>query len=741
MTSIRRGIGSALAAFLLAAMLAPALCSAQEPRVGLVLSGGAAKGFAHVGAIRVLEEAGLPVDIVTGTSMGAVIGGLYAIGYTPDAIEDVVLHQDWAALFSDAGPRSALDIERRADADRRLVALPLENGSVRLPSGVIEGQQVLGLLARLTWDYHPVTDFSRLPRSFASVVMDLRTGEAVALKEGSLPLAIRASMSIPALFEPVVIDGRTLVDGGLVRNLPATDALDLGADVLVCVDVSEPPPDEEFSAGTLLDVVLRTAFLRGEAATREERGYCDVLIEPELEGLGAFAFDAAAEWIGRGEAAARAVRSEITALTERIDRPPTEPPSAPQAAPVELVAVEVEGGSADGARLVRQRLGLDLPVVVTPTDVAKAIERVYGSREFSLVSYRALPVGEESPRQSLDPRRLRIRIEERRRDLFGFGFRYDSRERAALLFDVTLRNRLAYGSTTQMSVRLGRETQIALGYFDRIGVNSPTGIGATAEFTRVPIDAFPIPALQGSGGELDLFTADARFGWTVANAAYLRLGVNGEHLAARPDAESDSLTGGPLETIRRTFYSLQARVVADTRDDGVLPARGVFALFQAELADERIGSGADFRHYLVDLEAYVPIGGGFVLAGRAALTSGEGSDLPASRWTYLGGLYAPRVLPGRFFPLMGVGSQALVGRRGQFGRLGLRWMPKPDVFLELAGDVGSAGEEWTLGSDELQFGVGVTAGIRTPIGPVAVTFAGDELGDFPTVGFRLGPDF
>lgn len=733
--------GLALVAFLLAAVFSPTRCSAQDHRVGLVLSGGAAKGFAHVGAIRALEEAGLPVDVVTGTSMGAVIGGLYSIGYSPDAVEEIVVGQNWAALFSDAGPRNALDIERRLQADRTLISLPLENGSIRLPSGVIEGQRVLELLARLTWQYHHVTDFARLPRDFASVVMDLRTGEAVALTGGSLPLAIRASMSIPGLFEPVVIDGRTFVDGGLARNLPATDARELGADVLVCVDVSAPPPDEDFSAGTLLDVVLRTAFLRGETATREERKHCDVLIEPDVEDLGAFAFDAAEEWIRRGEAAARSAQPEIEALVERIGRPAADTIPAPRIEPVELVAVEVEGGSPEGARLVRQRLRLDLPVVLSPAEVTSAIERVHGSGEFSLVSYLVLPAATDGRDGGKGRRRLRIHIEERRRDLFGFGFRYDSRERAALLFDVTLRNRLAYGSTTRLGIRLGRETEIALEYFDRVGVSSPTGVGAAAGFTRVPIDAFPLPGPEGVGGELDLFTADAQAGWTVANAAFLRLGVHGEHVAARPDAETDTLTGASVGTVRETFYSLEARLVADTRDEGVLPTRGLRALVKAELADDGIGSGAEFRHYLADLEAYVPLGRTLTLIGRAALTSGRGADLPVSRLTFLGGLYAPQVLPGRFFPLAGAGSQELVGRRGQLGRLGLRWFLQPDVFLELAGDVGAAGEEWTLDTDELQFGLAVTAGIRTPIGPVALTFAGDELGDFPTVGFRLGPDF
>ena len=219
-----------------------------------------------------------------------------------------------------------LDIERRVESGETLLSVPFQGGGVTLPSGVVQGQRILELLARLTWPYHDVDDFTQLPRPYAALVMDLRTGEAVRLTSGSLPLAIRASMSIPTLFEPVELDGRTFVDGGLVRNLPAQDAIALGADVLVCVDVGEPPPEAEgFSPGSLLNIVLRAAFLRGEASTQEERQLCDVLIEPEAGGLGYFTFDAAEAWTRRGEMAARAVLPQVQALVERLGRPAGSP--------------------------------------------------------------------------------------------------------------------------------------------------------------------------------------------------------------------------------------------------------------------------------------------------------------------------------------------------------------------------------------------------------------------------------
>jgi len=747
----RGGVVLGLLAVLIGSFSAPAAAqrragaSGAEPSrratVGLVLSGGAAKGFAHVGALEVLEAAGLRIDIVTGTSMGAIVGGLYAIGYGPQSLERIVRRQDWADLFSDASPRSAIDIERRVQAGATLFSLPTDGGAIRLPGGVLEGQRVLELLARLTWPYHDVADFTELPRPFGAVVMDLKTGEAEALTGGSLPLAIRASMSIPGLFEPVRIGRKTFVDGGLARNLPATDAIELGADVLVCVDVSKPPPDEDFAPGSLLDIVLRTAFLRAEVSTRRQRLLCDVLIEPDVEDLGYFSFDDVDEWIRRGHDAATGVRGQLDSLVAALGRAPALPPT-PEAESVRLVEVAIEGASGRAEQLARRRLGLAIPGPVSPGELGRAIERVYGTGEFSLVSYRLLPAARTDGRRTTPrDRRLVVHARERQRDLLGFGFRYDSRERAALLFDLTLRNRLAFGSTTRFTTRLGRETRVGVEYFDRLGVDAPTGIGGGINYTRVPVDLFPGAERAAVRGEMRIYGAGLFASLAMANAAFLRIGLVGEYLRATPEVGADSLAGLPVETINETFHTVQAEVLADTRNRLVLPTRGVRAYLKAEFADEAIGSALTFQHYVADAEVFVPVSASFTVSVRGALTRGRGADLPLSRTTFVGGLYPPTVLPGRFLPLAGARSQELSGRSGQLARLGLRWMASEDVFFELAGDAGAAGDDWTLDGEELRFGLGLTAGLVTPIGPVAVTFAADETADLPRVGFSLGHTF
>ena len=212
----------------------------NPPKIGIALSGGAARGLAHIGVLKVLEQAGIPVDVIAGTSMGSVVGGLYALGYNADQLDTIVRAQDWFRLLTDPVDRRDLPVDRKIAADRIMLTLPIYRGGIHLPRSVVPGQRIWELLTRLTWSAHGVHDFHRLPTPFAAVATDLETGQAVVLDRGFLPDAIRASMALPSVFAPVELGGVVLIDGGVVRNLPAHDARALGADVLICSDVTDP---------------------------------------------------------------------------------------------------------------------------------------------------------------------------------------------------------------------------------------------------------------------------------------------------------------------------------------------------------------------------------------------------------------------------------------------------------------------------------------------------------------------
>ena len=235
---------------------------AQQVRkkVGLVLGGGGAKGAAEIGVLKVLEEADIPIDYIAGTSIGAIVGGLYAIGYNAAELDSLYRNQDWLFLLSDQVKRKSESFLSKDEREKYIIHVPLsEERKVTLPSGYVKGQNVVNLFSKLTVGYHHVDDFSTLPIPFRCVAIDLVDGKEVVLSSGSLPMAMRASMSIPGVFAPVEWNGMMLVDGGALNNLPADVVKEMGADIIICVDLSTGWKKKEDlkSASAVVDQLIR----------------------------------------------------------------------------------------------------------------------------------------------------------------------------------------------------------------------------------------------------------------------------------------------------------------------------------------------------------------------------------------------------------------------------------------------------------------------------------------------------
>jgi len=281
----------------------------RRPRIGLVLSGGGARGAAHAGILEVLEELHVPVDIVTGTSMGALVGGLYASGKTPEEILDILYNMDWSSAFKDKPPRNRLSFRRKTDEDGYFVkaTVGVRKGKIIIPKGAVQGQTITHLLRTFTLPVACVRDFDRLPTPFRCVAADIVSGEPVVLSSGDLALSMRASMSIPGVFEPVRIGKHLLVDGGIANNLPVNVARQMGADVIIAVDISTPMSPEENlkTALSILDQVSTLLTRRTTETQIKSLKTGDVLIVPDLGKITSADFDKAREAVLGGEKAAR----------------------------------------------------------------------------------------------------------------------------------------------------------------------------------------------------------------------------------------------------------------------------------------------------------------------------------------------------------------------------------------------------------------------------------------------------
>ena len=257
-----------------------------RPRIGLALSGGGARGGAHVGVLRALRDLGIPVDYIAGTSMGSVIGGFYASGLDEEQIATLAGEIDWGDLFDDSPSRDNRTFHRKRDDDLYLVKQKagLNDGQLELPMGLVQGQDIDLFLARTTLPVTHVEAFDELPIPFRAVATDMVTGAAVVLDHGSLADAIRASLSIPAAFAPIEIDGRLLVDGGVSQNLPVDAVRAMGADIVIAVDISTPLATREDLTSILSVTGQLAGFLtnRGTAEQIAKLGPSDILITPDL---------------------------------------------------------------------------------------------------------------------------------------------------------------------------------------------------------------------------------------------------------------------------------------------------------------------------------------------------------------------------------------------------------------------------------------------------------------------------
>ena len=377
-----------------------------RPRICLVLSGGGARGLAHIGVLKVLERLKVPIDCIAGTSMGAIVGGLYARGMTAEQIESTVRTVDWQEAFRDRPPRRDLAFRRKQDDRNFLVRLPigLKHGRFLLPKGLIQGQKLEQTLRRLTLPYREVANFDRLPTPFRAVATDLETGQPVIIGQGDLAEAMRASMSAPGVFAPVEDHGRLLVDGGLTENLPIDVARAMGADVLIVVDVSFPLQSRRHLDSALaisnqmLAILVRRDVERQKATLRAS----DILIEPDLGATGSTDFSIVAQMIQRGEQAAEGVRSRLAKLSigaaayrQYAERRAAPAPLAPM---IRFVRVDAPSKPYERTILATMR-----PLVGKPLDantVAAGITELYGLGIFETVDYRVVTDGAGAARRS-----------------------------------------------------------------------------------------------------------------------------------------------------------------------------------------------------------------------------------------------------------------------------------------------------------------------------------------------------
>jgi NTE family protein len=733
-------VGALLPSAVIAADAAstPAFSAAGRPRIGLVLSGGGAKGFAHIGVIEELERRHIPVDVISGTSMGAVVGSMYAIGNDADQIKAIASNIDWVTVFSDRQNRGDLSFRRKREVRDILLnaRLGVIDGRPALPKGVLGGQRLFSTVQEILAPWRATEDFDRLPIPFRAVASNIVTGDHVVMGSGNLSTAVFASMSIPAAFPPVKREGLLLVDGMISDNLPVDVARAMGVDVVIVVDVGEPPRASADKINNAIDVFSQMQSLLGWESIRRQRASIagrDVLIDPDINGLSVTGFDQYELGIERGRQAAQKVGDKLAALSvsdAQWEAYLAERKARTNPAPIKIDKVRIVNTSNLQTALlepmITTRPGDTLDGVVMARDVA----RIFALDEFDRVDYsidlapdgNALVVNTVGGRAS--DKYLMAGL------VLGSNFGKSSTFDLALAF--TDRNFLSTGAEWRGYARVGNDLQFDVSLFKQFGKfrqSSRLFVEPVAFYAKNSAvlrqqgsaEAVAVVQVQSGGAGVD-------GGLIFGNRAELRAGVRIGGVNPTEDGLNIGLPPG-----WSTDVNWRLGFTFDTLDSVTFPRSGTFV--QALYVDHVSALGGQFRRNTVTVNVQKPFTWNrttLLLGGRLGTTSGATND-------YLGDFQL-----GGFLNLSGLRRNALIGQQLLFGRaVAYHRISDKSPILDLPVYIGGsfeAGNVWTKTSDislgRLRTSVSGFIAADTPIGPA--WFAVGQSGSDTSIYIVLG---
>jgi NTE family protein len=562
----------------------------QRPRIGLVLGGGGARGAAHIGVLKELERLRIPVDAIAGTSMGAIIGGLYATGVNAEELEQLVSSLDWNAALSDTAARENLSFRRKQDEREFPInfELGIRGTDLLLPKGVIQGHELDLLLRELTLPASHIRDFDKFPIPFRAIASDIVAGEAVVMDSGDLAMSIRASMSVPGVFAPVRVDGRLLVDGGLIGNLPVNVMQQMGVDIIIAVDVEFPLyKSEELGSVLAISEQSLSILIRKETLRQIDRlSASDILIRPELGVYGSTNFGDIADTIEPGQQAAinQAARLRELSLPEAEWAPYLAQRTLRLNPNNTLAFVRVVHDGKLAPEVLESRLSVHVGDKINADILAQNADRLYGLQLYEHVDYRLIDenggtgVEYRAVTKSWGPNFLQfgLSIENDFEGSTGFNL-------AARLTKAGL-NKL--GAEWRTDLQLGTDPALLTEFYQPLSFDSRLFIAPRVEIRQSNLDAFfmddTIARYRVSEGDLSL-----DFGRELGTIGEFRLGVYRGVGEARVKVGDPALPNFDFET-----GGVFARLRFDTVDNSHFPRTGMLADIHWNLS--RPGLGADF---------------------------------------------------------------------------------------------------------------------------------------------------
>lgn len=712
----------------------------RPPKVGLVLSGGGAKGLAHIGALKKIEEAGVKIDYIGGTSMGAIVGALYASGYSAQELDSIFRKTDFTRLIQDNVPRSAKTFYEKEDSERYALSLPFENFKVSFPQAISSGQNIYNLLVQLLFHVKDVQDFGKLPIPFLCMATNVETGEEILLDRGYLPEAIVASGTFPSLFEPAEINEQILIDGGVVNNYPIAQVKAMGADIIIGVDVQHDLATRE-SLSSATEILLQINNYRTVNDMRKKSKETDVYIRPDIDEFSVIAFDRGKQIIKSGEKAAEEKFDELRQIALRQGE--TAKPRKRITVVDSLVVnrMIIEGNDQYTRGYIKGKLRFDLAEKISFEDLRQGMNNLSATGNFKAIRYDLIFNGLGTD--------LILKLKENPTKMFiKMSAHYDDLYKSAALINLTKKNFLMKDDVASFDFILGDHIRYNMqyyldkGYYWSFGINSKlTDFDSEIDFSLIQGN-FDVP-LNPNIQRINVDVTD------LTNQIYLQtvlkeefaFTIGAEHkflnystrtlgqLDADPDVENNVSNGVQRTNFENSnYFSAFSQVKLDTYDDKYFPTRGLF--FDGDFHFYAFSSdyNENFSEFAV---AKGKFGGVFSPVHNLSfkLEADAGFKLgttPVSSFDFILGGFGNDFV-NNFVPFFGYDFLSLPGNsyvKG-FGRLDYRFAPKHHVlfsanYATVADDLFRTGD-WF---EEPSFsGYGLGYGFESFLGPIQIYYS------------------
>ena len=734
---------------------------ARRPSVGLALSGGGAKGAAHIGVLKYLVEQGIPIDYVAGTSMGSIVGGLYALGYTVEELEELISTLDWSQYITNGLDRRYRSASSRQERSAYLLTVPFNLGTLdsnfaevrrrsdgfmaSLPGSFMGGNNITNLFNNLSLGYQDSISFDSLPVPFACIATDVISGGEVVLRNGRFPTAIRASMAIPSVFSPVEYDGMVLVDGGMTNNFPVDVCKDMGADIVIGVEVSDPLATNPSQLRSLPQIFNQLIGVTVQAKSKANRELCNIYMHPDISGYGTMSFNKKAidSLVRRGYECAKAHAFEIEALKQRIlasgrTLEPSDRQDAARARRIErdsvvLMAIVMGDLSESDKEWLLSKTKLKTGVPVAGKDIIDAVNIIKGTNAYSSVSYRLTDVESQTADDGdagshVKSYYLAIELEKAPSHTFSLGARYDSEEAASVLLNVGFNRNKLRGFKADLTFRLAQNFRL-----DVVGTYAVRNFAKFNLAYRVYNSRYDAGILNsGKYHATHFYRHDISF---YLSEFYLY------HFSGTAGVEEEFILFDRLQTGNSALYGQDSLRVGnfgvfatfkyDSRDDSYFARNGANVDLNAHWRIENrlmahpeqvkapgfADVGVAYQHYIT------PRQGRFSIIPQVYTRFTIGADFHRIYGNLVGGEVVSRYV-GHQMPFIGLLSPVITKRCVTVLRLDLRYnVAKKHYITAMVNYLGSDDLYWRYFTDSYSdnYGVGLQYAYDSPVGPLSFT--------------------